>query len=159
MKGDDWLTLSCLQGFHYWPELCRVVERLDLVDDERFNTVEALMVNADEGAAILQEEFLTATLAEWRERFDGFKGQWAPMLNSLELADDEQVIANGYLQDTESKDGTKFRLVATPVQFDGQPSTPTRAPDFNEHGEQILVDELGLDWDAVIDLKLKNIVA
>jgi crotonobetainyl-CoA:carnitine CoA-transferase CaiB-like acyl-CoA transferase len=159
VQDDDWLYLSCLQGFKYWPEVCRVVGRLDLVDDERFNTHEALMANAAEGAAILQEEFLTATLAEWKERFKGFTGQWAPMQDTVEVAQDEQVIANGYLQELESKDGVKFTLVATPVQFDGQPSPPKRAPDFNEHGEHILVEELGIDWDAVIELKLKGVVA
>jgi hypothetical protein len=34
-----------------------------------------------------------------------------------------------------------------------------RAPEFNEHGDEILTGELGLDWDTVIDLKVRGIVA
>ena len=36
---------------------------------------------------------------------------------------------------------------------------PERAPEFNEHGDEILTEMLGLDWDTVIDLKVKGVVA
>jgi hypothetical protein len=38
------------------------------------------------------------------------------------------------------------------------PPTARRAPEFNEHGDEILA-ELGLDWDAIIDLKVRGVVA
>ena len=50
-----------------------------------------------------------------------------------------------------------FRLVAVPVQYDEEPATPRRAPEFNEHGDEILA-ELGLDWDAIVDLKVRGVV-
>jgi hypothetical protein len=34
-----------------------------------------------------------------------------------------------------------------------------RAPEFNEHGDDILTGDLGLDYDTVIDLKIKGVVA
>ena len=46
------------------------------------------------------------------------------------------------MQDCETADGKPFRLVAAPVQYDEQPATPGRAPEFNEHGDEIL-GELG----------------
>ena len=45
-----------------------------------------------------------------------------------------------------------------PSQYDGQPAKPKRAPEFNEHGDAILGD-LGLDWDAIVDLKVRGVVA
>jgi hypothetical protein len=45
------------------------------------------------------------------------------------------------------------------VQFDEEPSPTRRAPDFNEHGDAILTDDLGMDWDSIIDLKVKGVVA
>ncbi len=44
------------------------------------------------------------------------------------------------------------------VQFDEHPATPPRAPEFNEHGDAILSD-LGLDWDTIVDLKVRGVVA
>ncbi len=43
-------------------------------------------------------------------------------------------------------------------QYDEAPARPARAPKFNEHGDQILGD-LGLASDAIIDLKVRGIVA
>ena len=39
-----------------------------------------------------------------------------------------------------------------------EPPAPGRAPEFNEHGDEIL-DELGLDWDTIVDLKVRGVVA
>ena len=112
------LAFSMLQGFHYWPEFCTHIGREDLIDDPRFNTVEGLMQNTAAAAEIVAAELGARTVDEWRERFVGMKGQWAVAQNTLELRDDPQVQANGYLQNVESADGIEFQLVATPVQFD-----------------------------------------
>lgn len=67
-------------------------------------------------------------------------------------------MANGYLQDCQTATGTPFRLVAAPVQFNEKPAVPERAPEFNEHGDSILAD-IGLDTDAILDLKIRGVVA
>jgi hypothetical protein len=46
---------------------------------------------------------------------------------------------------------------AAPVQYDEEPAVPGRAPEFNEHGDGILGD-LGIDWDTIVDLKVRGIV-
>lgn len=155
---DRFMALSMLQGFVYWPDMCRRLELSHLLDDPRFSTVETLMANAAEAGQFVAEAFASRSQAEWIERLTGAPGQWSAVQDSFEVADDPQSVANGYLQDVELADGTPFRLVATPVQFDGGPARPTRAPEFNEHGDQILLDDLGLDWDRIIELKLKGAV-
>jgi hypothetical protein len=44
------------------------------------------------------------------------------------------------------------------VQFGGEPAVPQRAPELNEHGDAILA-ELGIDWDNVVDLKVRGVVS
>jgi hypothetical protein len=44
------------------------------------------------------------------------------------------------------------------MQFGGQAHPPKRAPEFNEHGDEIL-ESIGLDMDAIIDLKVRGVVA
>jgi crotonobetainyl-CoA:carnitine CoA-transferase CaiB-like acyl-CoA transferase len=78
--------------------------------------------------------------------------------DTLEAASDPQAVANGYIQEATNAAGTPFRLVAAPVQYDEQPARPNRAPEFNEHGDEIL-GGLGLDWDTIIDLKVRGVVA
>ena len=66
-------------------------------------------------------------------------------------------VANGYMQECETAGGTPFQLVAAPVQFGGEPAPARRAPEFNEHGDAIL-EELGIDWDTIVDLKVRSVV-
>ena len=116
------------------------------------------MAHAQGGGGILTEVFAEATVDEWRERLEPFIGQWTVVQDTLEAAADPQTVANGYLQECRTAGGTPFTLVAAPVQYDEEPAVPRRAPEFNEHGDEIL-DELGLDWDAIIDLRLRGVVA
>jgi crotonobetainyl-CoA:carnitine CoA-transferase CaiB-like acyl-CoA transferase len=158
-SDDRWIFLSCLQYFEYWPDACRLIGQPELIDDPRFSTYETLTENSGAAVDLLAEAFRAATFDEWKERMADFRGQWAPVQTSLEIADDPQVAANGYLQQAQTKEGASFRLVAVPVQFDEQPAAPQRAPEFNEHGDEILTDLLGVPWDDVVDLKVKGIIA
>ena len=156
---DRWVALSCLQGFHYWPEMCRVMGRPELVTDPRFSRSDDLSANGAVASDIVAVELRSRPLAEWTERFIGFKGQWSPVQDSLQVANDPQVEANGYMLETRTKDGVPFQLVTSPVQFDERPVAPNRSPEFHEHGDQILTDELGMDWETLTDLKIKGVVA
>jgi crotonobetainyl-CoA:carnitine CoA-transferase CaiB-like acyl-CoA transferase len=153
-----WIAMSCLQAFYYWPDACRVLGREDLIGDPRFASHEDLTANAREAVAILEEVFATRTAAQWQEQLADFRGQWALVQDTGDLAADPMVQANGYIVQTETASGTPFSLVATPVQFDGVPAATHRAPDYHEHGDALLTDLLGYDWDAVIDLKVKGAV-
>ncbi len=152
------LWFTCLQAAKYWPTLCLAVGRPDLATDPRFADHASLMANSRAAIRELDAVFGTAGLEEWRRRLADFDGQWAVMQDTLEAAADAQSTANGYVQDCETAEGRPFRLAAAPVQFDGRPAVPRRAPGHNEHGDGIL-EELGFDWDAIVDLKVRGIVA
>ena len=138
--------------------LAELMGRPELATDERFADHESLAANGADAVAVLREVFASATLAEWRDRLADFTGQWAAVQHTLEAVADPQAVANGYVLDAATADGTPYKMVTTPVQYDGEPSPPRRAPEFNEHGDAILA-ELGLDWDTVVDLKVRGIVA
>ena len=157
-KDGRWLAFCCLQAGRYWAELCAVIGLQELGSDSRFSTHETLLAHSAEAMEILQAAFADRTLAEWRAALDGFTGQWTVVQDTLEVADDPQTVANGYLQECHTAGGTPFTLVAAPVQYDEEPATPQRAPEFNEHGDAVLA-ELGYDWDTIVDLKVRGVVA
>jgi crotonobetainyl-CoA:carnitine CoA-transferase CaiB-like acyl-CoA transferase len=157
-KDGRELAFTCLQAAKYWPTLCDAIGRDDLRDDPRFADQPTLLEHGNEAKAILAEVFASATVEEWRARLADFDGQWTVVQDTLEAAVDPQTVANGYIQDCQTSGGTPFKLVAVPVQYDGEPASAGRAPDFNEHGDEILT-ELGLDWDAIVDLKVRGVVA
>jgi len=151
------LSLCCLQAGQYWPPLCEAIGRPELVTDPRFSDHATLLDHSAEAQEILREVFGARPLEEWRQVLADFVGQWTVVQHTLEAAADPQSVANGYIQDLTTASGTPFQLTAAPVQYDEQPPVPRRAPEFNEHGDEILA-ELGLDWDAIIDLKVRVIV-
>jgi crotonobetainyl-CoA:carnitine CoA-transferase CaiB-like acyl-CoA transferase len=154
----QYVALGMLQAFEYWPELCRVLGHPEWVEDPRFATREDLFFNGWEAADLVAGVIATAPLDAWKERLRDLKGQWSPVQDSLTVAGDPMVVANGYIQPVRTRDGKPFQLVTSPIQFDNAPSPPRRAPEQNEHGRDILRNELGLDDGAIADLRRKGIV-
>jgi crotonobetainyl-CoA:carnitine CoA-transferase CaiB-like acyl-CoA transferase len=152
------LAFTCLQAGKYWPPLCEAIGRPELATDPRFADHASLLENSAAAVEILTGVFASATLEAWRDILASFSGQWAVVQDTLEAVVDPQTVANGYVQECHTASGTPFRLVAAPVQFDEEPAVPGRAPEFNEHGDSILAG-LGLDEDAIVDLKVRGVVA
>jgi crotonobetainyl-CoA:carnitine CoA-transferase CaiB-like acyl-CoA transferase len=157
-KDSRVLWFTCLQAGRYWPTLCSAIGRPELAADPRFADHASLMTNSIAATELLNEVFASATLAEWRQRLASFDGQWAVVQDTIEAASDSQTVANGYVQECQTSAGIPFKLAAAPVQFDQVPAVPRRAPELNEHGDAIL-EELGYDGDAILDLKIHGVVA
>ena len=151
-----WVWLAMLQSDRYWPEFCERIGRPELIDDERFRTAEARAANREACMAEIEEAFARHTLDEWREKLAGASGVWAAVQSATELLDDPQVVANGYVTEVDYG-GKKHRLVPGPAQFDGQPPALRPAPDVGEHTDEIL-QEIGCDWDRIINLKVSGVV-
>jgi crotonobetainyl-CoA:carnitine CoA-transferase CaiB-like acyl-CoA transferase len=157
-KDGRLIAMCCLQTGYYWPIFTRHIGRDDLAEDARFGDHATILANNLEAIALLREEFARYTLAEWSERLVGFPGQWTVAHTAYDVHEDPQVEPNGYLQTCHTAAGLPFKLVAAPLQYDGEAARPRRGPEFNEHGDAIL-GELGLDWDAIVDLKVRGVVA
>ena len=79
------------------------------------------------------------------------------MASPVEVIDDPQVVANGYLASHPAHN--RARLAAGPCQFDGEQLTVRRgAPGTGEHTDEILL-ELGLDAATVAELRAAGAVA
>ncbi len=155
-SDGQWIALTCLQAGKYWAETCEVVGRPELGNDPRFEG-EKLISNSADAIAMLEGAFSEATLDTWLERLETYSGQWAVVQDTLQAAEDPQARANGYIQSAQTAAGLPFRLVAVPVQYDGEAAGTSRAPEFNEHGDAIL-ESLGFDWEQIIDLKVRQVV-
>jgi len=150
--SNGFLMLTMLQGHVYWEDLCRHLEREDLARDPRFATAEAFGENGEAAAEELRAIFATATVEAWRERLATLKGQWAPFQNLVQLPGDPQVVANDLLRDVDAGDGTTFKLVSSPVQFDEAPPDLRKGPEAGQHTEEILL-ERGVAWERIAELK------
>jgi crotonobetainyl-CoA:carnitine CoA-transferase CaiB-like acyl-CoA transferase len=154
-----WITLMMLQASRYWADFCMHIDRPDLIEDERFSTPQALMTSesTQAGSDIITDVIAKQTYAYWIARFQTLEGQWEPVQDALELGNDPQLRANGYIRAVTDADGNERELVANPVQFDNAPPDITRGPQFAEHTDELLT-ELGYDQDKILDLKIAGAV-
>jgi crotonobetainyl-CoA:carnitine CoA-transferase CaiB-like acyl-CoA transferase len=114
--------------------------------------------NAAACVAEIDGEFAKRTLADAVKMLDDQQGPWAVHQLPLEVFDDIQIAANGYIQPVEAGDGSTFRLIANPVQFDEEPAHLRRAPEHGEHTEQVLL-EAGHTWEDLAAWKDNEVIS
>jgi len=131
----------------------------DAADDPRFSEVLPLVENADAAAELIREAIRSRPFEYWRQHLKTMRGQWAPFQSFIDLTTDEQAIANDMIVEVEAGDGGKpFKVVRGPIQFNHEPLETTRAPQASEHTEIVLM-ELGMDWDRIEELKEAGAIA
>jgi crotonobetainyl-CoA:carnitine CoA-transferase CaiB-like acyl-CoA transferase len=131
----------------------------EAADDPRFRDVMPLIENADAAAELVRQAIRSKPFAYWREHLKTMKGQWAPFQSLVDLGSDEQAIANDMIVEVKAADGgAPFKVVRGPVQFNHEPLQTTRAPQASEHTEVVLM-EVGIDWDRIEQLKDSGAIA
>ena len=153
-KDGRWVYFVCLQSDRFWAELCTLLGRPDLIDDERYVDSRARYEHREALVDELDSIFIELTLDDLRSRLEGFSGVWATVLRPSELHSHPQPEANGFLPPVTTADGSSsYRIVAAPAHFSGHVTAPPGpAPEVGQHTEEVLL-EAGLDWDAISALR------
>jgi crotonobetainyl-CoA:carnitine CoA-transferase CaiB-like acyl-CoA transferase len=151
------LGLSMLQGFRFFAEFCQRIGLAELATDERFTSHELLARNAADAIEAIRAVIGAKPLEHWCKCLEGFSGQWAAVQNTVEVANDPQVLANGNVVSVE-RDGESISLAASPVMFDESFLDLGVTPEFAAHTEEIIL-ELGGDWDRILALKENGTIA
>jgi len=151
--GDGrWFWLLLLQGDRHWPDLCRAIEREDLLRDPCFADLSLRLQNAPALVEKLDRVFATKSLDEWGQTFDRENVWWAPVNSINEVVNDPVAQEAGAFVDVPGPEGP-IQGVATPADFYGTPWQPRGyVPELGQHTEEILL-ELDYDWDRIVALK------
>ena len=155
---DRWLILGMIQPDRYWGGFCKAIGHEELIEDPRFADIHQRRENKEACIAILDEVFATGSLEEWSERLSGQEGPWSPVQRIGDLNRDTQAWENGYFQRVDYGGGREITLGTAPVQFNGEVSTLTRAPEHGESTEEILL-ELGHTWEEIAKFREAKAIA
>lgn len=151
------VQLSMLQPTRYWPEFCTLMGLDQYAADPRFASLHAMAEHADLAYGIVHDTIAKLSFTECQDILNKGTGQWAPVQDAWEMANDEALIANGRIASIIDAEGNPQRLVASPVKFDDDPGELARAPQFAEHTDEVL-HELGVGDDRLIELKIAGAI-
>ncbi|KGK81950.1 CaiB/BaiF CoA-transferase family protein [Clostridium sp. HMP27] len=144
-KDDRWIQLALLSYDKWFPKFCKeVINRLDLIEDERFNTQDEVVKHVETFVGILEQEMIKKTLGEWAELLDKADLPYEKLQTCEDILEDEQAWANDYLFKKTYDNGNTGVLVNTPVKFNESGIKPYKpSPKLGEDTEEIL---LGLGY-------------
>jgi crotonobetainyl-CoA:carnitine CoA-transferase CaiB-like acyl-CoA transferase len=127
------------------PRLCRMLSQPELATSELFATNEQRGENAAALYAILQGQFETRDLAEWRADFKRNDIKFAPLPKLDDVVNDPQLRDAGALVSFEECGYGELETVNSPIFVSGiEKRRPTAAPEVGQHTREIL-QELGYD--------------
>ncbi len=150
-EDGKWIAFSMNQSDRYWPFICKAIDRTDLLEDERFSSMDSRTEYRKELVAILDEIFITRAREEWAELFTGNEDIiWERVQDVFDLPSDPQVIANNYITNFEHPVIGDVKMCSFPVTFSDTPAGIwNEAPELGQHTESIMIEELGYDWDDI----------
>ncbi|GIK82635.1 MAG: alpha-methylacyl-CoA racemase [Alphaproteobacteria bacterium] len=159
-KDGVWIALGMIiQGEKFWPKLCEAIRRPDLENDPRFATQKLREENRRQLIELFDQTFAQIDSEEWirLSKENDFIGSKVNTL--VDLAEDEQVLANEYIVEQDHPVLGRWKYVPTPVYLS---KTPVRvhsaAPELGEHTKEILTETLGYSSEEVAELSRKKVI-
>jgi crotonobetainyl-CoA:carnitine CoA-transferase CaiB-like acyl-CoA transferase len=143
-----WIQLTIVREDKLWPELCKAMERLDLLQDPRFQTTDNRRAHASELAAILDPVFAARPWPDWKTRLRRHEITFGLLGVLRDVPDDEQAVANGAVVETEVEEMPRSISAPIRLSFAPDPAPPGPGPGHGAHTDEVLA-ELGYDTDEI----------
>ena len=124
---------------HHFEGLCKVIEREDLLGDERYSTIAGRIGNAAELFGIFETEVQKFTTAELVRRAHEYKTPLGPIYDVNGFLEDPQVVHNETVFDLDDDEAGSMKLFATAPRFGATPTNVRQAPPrLGAHTEEVL---------------------
>ena len=156
---DRWVTVA-VRGEDEWRAFCQAMERPELADDPRFDSL---------GSRIRNQDDLDALVAEWtssRDRYEVTRLLQARRIPSAPVLDccadayeDPHLNERGYFQVVFHPEAGIFPLSGPiwKISGDSEPD-PLPAPALGQHNAYVLHDLLGFPDDRMAQLEREEII-
>jgi len=137
-RDDRWVVIGATDQ-KLWRNLTKALGRDDLFGDERFSYGKVREQNRDVLEPLLEQVFLSRDRDEWVDTMREHDVPVAPVNSFLDLAEDPDVLANGYIVEQDDRDWGPIKTVGHPFHMSRTPGrVGTTTPRLGEHTEAAL---------------------
>jgi crotonobetainyl-CoA:carnitine CoA-transferase CaiB-like acyl-CoA transferase len=135
--ASDKLVVVAVGNDTQFANLCKVVGRPDLAEDERYATNPDRVANREALIAELQKEFSKRPAEEWAEQIRAAGVPSGPVNTLADVFADEHVLGSEILQELDHPSAGLLKMVASPVIIDGmRPPVRRPPPTLGQHAEE-----------------------
>jgi crotonobetainyl-CoA:carnitine CoA-transferase CaiB-like acyl-CoA transferase len=152
-RCSDGYLMLIVGNDEQFKRFCAATRLEALIGDERFETNERRVKNADVLGAEISAALLPQTVAHWMGVFEKFQVPCSPINDIAQVFEDPHVRAREMLIALDHPLAGTLPNIASPMRFSRSPVQYHRAaPTLGEHTEEVLADTLGLTADEVARL-------
>ncbi len=157
---DSYVAVAMMGGVNdQWPLYCAAIGRLDIVDDERFQTGWLRTQNYEVLEPILTEAMKAKTTQQWLTELEEVGIACGPVNTIDEVAANPQVLAREMFVEVHHPKAGSFKVTNTPIKLSRTPSKIERAsPDLGEDTIKILKELLGITEQELADLENNGVI-
>ncbi len=153
VKASDGYFVMGANNDKLWETLCNVMDRTDLLSDERYATIADRLANRAPLIEDLEKTFVTAPMEEWVEKLLAAGIPAGPIYNYEQALDNDHARLRQVSMEIDHPIEGRIRSIGFPVKLSGTPQQIRRPPPLlGEHNAELLA-ELGVSASQVEEMK------
>lgn len=157
--SDGSIVVACLTP-SFWGKVCRSIERPELTDDPRYDTLEKRRDAREEVNAIVSAFTEKHTVDELVAIFTQHEVPHAPILGVTEALSQPQAVERQMVVETQHPTLGTIPIVNRSIRFtDAEQPVPEAPPVLGQHTDAILADVLDLSPERIAVLRAAGVVA
>ncbi|GGN59745.1 CoA transferase [Novosphingobium indicum] len=157
--NDGSIVIACLTP-SFWSRVCRSIERPELIEDARYDTLEKRRDAREEVNAIVSAFTEQHTVDDLVEIFTHHEVPHAPILGVTEALSQPQAVARDMVVQTDHATLGSIPIVNRSIRFtDAEQPVPEAPPVLGQHTETILSDVLELSPERIAALRAAGVIA
>ncbi len=156
--ADGYITAGAVSDAE-WKGLATALGHSEWIDDPRFNTPAARVLNAGVRLELTAQVLKAKTSAQWLALLEAHQVPSAPVLTREQVLSNAQVLANELIVESEHPVAGRMRQPRPPARFGATPAQIARpAPRLGEHTDEVL-RELGVSANQLAALRSDAVIA